>query len=195
MSSEARELEIVALETADTVGIIDAMLDKLIGYLNAGKIRKVEKEISAFERKSEELGQKQRETDSKLQALTDKLSQIENDQNFRLSDTKSIGLSWMLRYTYKSFQKDWVSSKKDKCLAIIESTKNRIEKIADKVDELNVKLQKMLEQDNPSLFARALRWLQFVKNVIVGIISAIAGQVTSALSFRAAVLRMGELGA
>ncbi len=178
-----KELDRAIVDTADALGVIDRLLDKMAKYLNRKKIRKLESKIDEFERHAERLDEKQRVIQQQLSALEGRISSLNREKRqFKGTDVLTLGAGYLARRGVKSLQQSHYEAVHARRESKIEKLRTKADRVRTRISEMETALDRLRSEANPSLLARILRWFQLLKNIVSSVVNLVVGNVLRSLA-------------
>jgi len=176
-------------EAANDFSWLDRCLNAVADKLNAHKLRELEAEISKLETMQKDARAREIALQDHLQEMQDDISRLQEHRSFRGADLATLGLSYLVRQVLTDDEHQQYQQLQERSHRELERVAKQGRQIKAKADSLHQQLERMRQQTNPSSWARLIRWVLAIKNTLVGILNAIAGNMTQAISNWAAVLK------
>jgi len=177
-------------QTADTIGVIDALVMKLIRYLNKRKLRKCARRIGDLEERARQLNERQRTVQEQLSALTLKVEKLRRERvRVRFGDVFTLFISYGIRRGITAIRREHYEALLAKFRERADELRARAIAVRERIAELENRLSAMQRQENPSLLARILRFLLVIKNIIMAVLNAVTGSILGVLSSVGALVR------
>lgn len=170
------------VEAADTLSLVDRLLDKLVDWLNRRKLRKVQEHIDTLHDYCERLERSEEVIRSQLALVEQRISELQDDKRFRLSDILTLGLSFASRRVLTSLRELVLENTKEKCERQVRQMQSRSESIKTKISELERQLAYLQTQRNPSFIAKIIRFFQLLKHLVSAILNLVAGKFLQVIS-------------
>ncbi len=166
------------IEVADTIGVIDELVGKVINYLNRRKRTALISAVEKLERETERLEVAEGQMRQRVEQLQVAVDDLRGQRVGVLPhDILLLGLSYVFRKGSHKRDLSRAENRLNDCVAQIDEIRVRGAALRSKTE----KLEQQLSQQNPSFWARVLTVLLFLKNLISAVVNLLVGRVLSAL--------------
>jgi Mg2+ and Co2+ transporter CorA len=175
------ELSAGLADALDCIRVVDRLIDKLVKSLNRRKLESVADFIQELENRSDALRDSQGVIRYQVRALEVRIEELQQDKDLKAVDVLTLGLGFFVRRGVIGIQEFHLKRVQASCRRKIEKLRDKGVSIQSRITKLEDALERMKQQENPSLLARILRWLQFIKNAISSIIGLVTGRIIKTL--------------